>query len=152
MSLTSSDFADGGEIPLAHVYPRCGGQNISPALSWKGVPKTAQTLLLTMIDIDVRPALWTHWVVVYLPPDSAGLERGTQTLPRGAHAVQSNFGDTFYDGPCPRDDSGVHHYRFTLWALPRYSDVPPNANAVDLQTALGRLAVDKATITGWVKR
>lgn len=152
MSLTSSDFRDGSELPIVHVYPRCGGQNVSPAFSWRGVPKTAKSLLLTMIDIDVKPKLWSHWIVVYLPPDSTGLERGTKTLPEGAHGVVSNFGDPFYDGPCPRDGSGVHHYRFTLWALPRFSDVPPNASALELQSSLGLIAIDKATITGWVKR
>src|SRR6185312_12044942 len=145
MSLTSSDFRDGAELPLAQVYKRCGGENISLALSWRGVPNTAKTLILTMIDIDVKPKLWSHWIVVYLPPDSTGLERGVQTLPKGAHGVRSNFGDDFYDGPCPPDGSGVHHYRFTLWALPRFSDVPPNASATDLQTALGLIAIDRAT-------
>lgn len=152
MSLTSGDFADGQEIPLADVHPGCGGQNVSPALAWKGVPKTAKTLLLTMIDIDVKPKLWSHWIVVYLPPESTGLERGAKTLPQGAHAVASNFGDAAYDGPCPPEGSGVHHYRFTLWALPRFSDVPANASAMELQSALGLIAIDKAVLTGWVKR
>ncbi|HWA91693.1 MAG TPA: YbhB/YbcL family Raf kinase inhibitor-like protein [Rhizomicrobium sp.] len=153
MSISSSDFADGAMLPVIHNYTRCGGENVSPALSWKGVPKTAQSLVLTMIDIDVKPALWSHWVVVDLPPDSTGIAHGAKALPGGAHAVGSNFGDTFYDGPCPPEGSGVHHYRFTLWAMPRATTAPaPNAAAATLQAGLTQMAIDKATITGWVRR
>src|ERR1700744_1916487 len=73
---------------------------------------TAKSLILTMIDIDVRPSLWSHWIVVYLPPDSTGIARGQKTLPGGARGVVSNFGDAFYDGPCPPEGTGLHHYRF----------------------------------------
>ncbi len=152
MSLTSSDFHDGAELPLAHVYPRCGGQNVSPAFAWKGVPATAKVLVLTMIDINVKPHLWSHWVVTDIPPDATGFARGEKTLPGGAHGVVSNFGDDYYDGPCPPDGTGVHHYRFTLWALPRPVNISANTAATDLQAALSQVAIDKATITGWVKR
>ena len=30
---SSSDIAPGAEIATAQIYPRCGGQNVSPALS-----------------------------------------------------------------------------------------------------------------------
>src|SRR5262249_51859074 len=143
MSLTSSDFRDGAELAIAHVYPRCGGQNLSPAFAWKGVPATAKVLVLTMIDINVKPSLWSHWIVTDIPADSTGLARGEKTLPAGAHGVKSNFGDDFYDGPCPPDGSGVHHYRFTLWALPRAVNIPPNSDAKELQTSLGLVAIDK---------
>jgi Raf kinase inhibitor-like YbhB/YbcL family protein len=153
MSLTTGDFTDGGKIPVENYYPRCGGQNISPGLSWRGVPATAKSLILTMIDIDVRPSLWSHWVVVYLPPDSTGIARGQKRLPPGARGVVSNFGDTSYDGPCPPEGSGLHHYRFTLWALPNEGiAVGPNTNAFDLQAALAQVAIDRATITGTVRR
>ncbi len=152
MSISSGDFADGTMLPLAQNYTRCGGDNVSPALSWRAIPPNTKTLVLTMIDINVKPSLWSHWVVVDLPPGSTGLERGVRTLPEGARAVVSNFGDAFYDGPCPPDGTGVHRYRFTLWALPRSANIPPNANAIDLQAGLAQIAIDKATIRGWVRR
>ncbi|MBV9694809.1 MAG: hypothetical protein JO261_14015, partial [Alphaproteobacteria bacterium] len=58
MSLSSADFADNATIPQVHYYPRCGGENLSPQLSWKGVPGSAKSLMLTMIDLDVPPNLW----------------------------------------------------------------------------------------------
>lgn len=153
MSLTSGDFVDGAMLPLVHNYPRCGGENLSPALSWKGIPANAKSLVLTMIDINVKPSLWSHWIVVDLPPTAGGIARGAKALPDGAHAVASNFGDAAYDGPCPPDGTGVHHYQFTIWALPgERMDVAPDASASVLQTGLSRIAIDRATITGWVKR
>lgn len=151
LSLTSGDFPDGGTIPVMHNYMRCGGENLSPALSWKGVPANAKSLVLTMIDLDVRPSLWSHWIVVNLPPSSTGLARGAP-LPDGARAVASNFGDAFYDGPCPPDGSGTHHYTFTIWAMPPTElTIRPNAKAMDVQAMLLRLSLGRASITGWVR-
>ena len=47
----------------------------------------------------------------------------------------------------------MHHYKFTLWALPNDGIfVAPNTNAFDLQAALAQIAIDRATITGTVRR
>jgi len=43
LELKSTDVKDGAPIPQIHFYPRCGGQNLSPALSWSGVPKNARS-------------------------------------------------------------------------------------------------------------
>lgn len=152
MTLTSADFADGTMIPVLHNYPRCDGQNLSPALSWKTVPPNTKSLVLTMIDLDVRPSLWSHWVVVGLPPDSTGIARGG-ALPAGAIAVKSNFGDEAYAGPCPPDGTGTHHYRFTIWAMPAQPfTIKPDMKANEVQALLSRLALEKTSITGWVRR
>jgi Raf kinase inhibitor-like YbhB/YbcL family protein len=153
MTLTSADVAPNRPIPTAQIYPRCGGQNISPQLSWSGVPAQAKSLVLTMIDLDVKPALWSHWIVVDLPPSTAGLPRGLKALPGDAAAVIGNFGDAGYDGPCPPAGTGVHHYQFTLWAMPaRQTAIAPDAKAYTVEAWLSRAALDKASLTGWVKR
>jgi Raf kinase inhibitor-like YbhB/YbcL family protein len=153
MRLTSSDFSDGGALPSVHNHPSCGGQNVSPELSWKGVPATAKALYLTVIDIDITPNQWSHWIVLDLPPDSTGLPRGAATLPAGAYAVTNNFKDARYDGPCPPEGNGTHHYRFTLWAVSRSGlHLNGNISALDLQSALSQLAIDRASITATVRR
>jgi len=38
MTMTSTDIRSGSAIPVAQIYPRCGGENISPSLSWSGAP------------------------------------------------------------------------------------------------------------------
>jgi Raf kinase inhibitor-like YbhB/YbcL family protein len=126
MSLTSPDLAPGAPMPAAHIYPRCGGQNVSPALAWSGAPATTRSLVLTMIDMDVKPALWSHWIVVDLPPSATGLAQGVKALPAPAHGLVSNFGEATYDGPCPPAGSGIHHYRFTIWAMKAATTSLPN--------------------------
>src|SRR5882672_1557096 len=87
MTLTSSDIKQGAPINTAHIYPRCGGHNLSPQLSWSGAPPSAKSLVLTMIDVDVKPAQWSHWMVVGLPVGATSLPQGAKTLPGNAKAL-----------------------------------------------------------------
>jgi Raf kinase inhibitor-like YbhB/YbcL family protein len=151
MTIASNDFKDGGVLPMAHVYPRCGGQNVSPELHWSGAPSNAKSLVLTMIDGDVKPSGWSHWIVVYLAPASTGIAHGASSLPAGAKGVTSNMGDTSYDGPCPPKGTGTHHYVFTIWAMPMAGvSIPANARATDVQAMLARSAIAHASVTGTV--
>lgn len=151
LTLTSHDLTPGAAIPATHIYPRCGGQNLSPDLSWTGAPAATRSFVLTVIDMDVKPALWSHWLVVDLPPSTTGLARGTKALPAGAHAVVSNFGEAAYDGPCPPSGSGVHHYRFTIWAMPTGATaIAPDAHADAVIAKLKAQALAKAELTGSV--
>ncbi len=170
MNLTSSDFTDGAAIPQAHIHPRCGGQNISPQLSWNGAPKETESYVITMIDLDVTPAKWSHWILVGIPasvlslasgadtiplpqaqPSSGAIAAPAATMPDNALGVVSNFGDTFYDGPCPPAGSGTHHYQLTVWALPAPTfSIDPDEKATDLMLELFRGSLDHASITGFV--
>lgn len=150
LELRSSDVANGQIVPRAQIYPRCGGDNISPELTWSGAPRRTKSFVLTMIDVDVKPSDWSHWIVADIPAGTRSLSRGTKTLPRGARAIESNFGGTAYNGPCP--PSGTHHYRLTLWALP-VSNVllAPNEKATDVIATLTKLALDRASLTAFVR-
>ena len=152
MTLTSTDIAADSPIPAAQIYPRCGGRNVSPQLAWSGAPKTAKSFVLTMIDVDVKPSQWSHWIVVDLPANVTSLPQGAQSLPGGAKAVSSNFGDAAYAGPCPPKGTGVHHYRFTIWALPAATtSLGGDEKATDLTARLSRQAIDHASLTGLVQ-
>jgi Raf kinase inhibitor-like YbhB/YbcL family protein len=151
MSLTSLDIKPGVAIPIAHIYPRCGGDNISPSLTWDGAPRGTASFVLTMIDVDVKPDEWSHWVVVGLPATLSSLPRGAQSLPGGATAIVSNFGDAAYAGPCPPKGTGVHHYQFTIWALPTASiPLAPDEKATTLTALLSKNALGQASLTGLV--
>ena len=153
MQITSADLKDGGPMPLANYYPRCGGQNVSPALAWSGAPSGAKSLALTVIDLDPRPHEFAHWVVVGLPPSTAGLPRGVRALPGGARAIAGNFGDAAYDGPCPPAGSGVHHYQITIWALPGPPPpITPDGPADALAATLARAALAHASLTVTAQR
>jgi Raf kinase inhibitor-like YbhB/YbcL family protein len=153
MTLASSDIKDGQAIPTQHIYPRCGGQNVSPQLSWDGQPAGTKSLVLTMIDIDVKPALWSHWIVTGLPAGSKALAQGAPALPEGAHGIASNFGDTVYAGPCPPTGSGTHRYQFTIWAMPTADVViAADAPAKDVIAKLSADALAHASMTASVQR
>jgi Raf kinase inhibitor-like YbhB/YbcL family protein len=151
MILTSPDFVSSDALPTAHIYPRCGGRNISPQLSWSGVPSAAKSLVLTMIDVDVRPSQWSHWIVVDLPADTSSLSRGTASLPGRARAVVSNFGDAAYDGPCPPKGTGTHHYEFTIWAMPTTTiSLAADEKATRVIAFLSQHALERASLSAVV--
>lgn len=153
MTLASPSIANGRDIRRAQIYPRCGGANVSPALAWSGVPEQTKSFALTMIDLDVKPHQWSHWIVADIPRHVRALAAGAKSLPSGAHGVESNFGGMSYNGPCPPAGSGVHHYRFTLWALPvARLALAPNANADEITATLRGAALDSASLTGFVRR
>jgi Raf kinase inhibitor-like YbhB/YbcL family protein len=152
MTLTSSDIKQDAPINIAHIYSRCGGHNLSPQLSWSGAPQSAKSLVLTMIDVDVKPSQWSHWVVVGLPISPTSLPQGAKTLPGNARALVSNFGDAAYAGPCPPAGTGVHHYQFTVWALPTAElSLSPDGKATELTAKLSRLALERASLTALVQ-
>ncbi len=151
LSLTSTDIQPGTVIPAAHIYPRCGGENISPALSWSAAPGGTMSFVLTMIDVDVRPAQWSHWIVVNLPATTSSLPRGATSLPGHAKAIVSNFGDAAYAGPCPPKGTGVHHYEFTIWALPTAEiSLLNDEKASTLIELLSKRSIDRASLIGLV--
>jgi Raf kinase inhibitor-like YbhB/YbcL family protein len=151
MSLTSADISPGAAIAIPHIYPRCGGENISPALSWSGAPSGTKSFVLTMIDVDVKPDKWSHWVVVGLPSNVKSLPRGVTSLPGGAKVVMSNFGDAAYAGPCPPKGTGMHHYEFTIWALPTLTiSLADDEKASTLNESLSKRAIDRASLVGLV--
>lgn len=152
LTLSSPDIADGGLMGKEQVYTRCGGGNLSPALSWSGVPAGTKSFAITAIDLDVKPNEWSHWIVTGLPPGVTSLGKGTP-LPADATAATTDFGDAGYAGPCPPAGSGVHHYQFTLWAL-RSAKVqfPAHTTAKDVVATLEKDALAKASITGTYRR
>ena len=117
LTLTSTAFADHGEIPRRHT---CEGEDCSPPLAWSGIPAKTRSLVLILDDPDAPdPAApkmtWVHWLLYNLPPDCAGLPEGVDTLPIGTLEGTNDWGRAAYGGPCP--PIGRHRYFFKLYAL-----------------------------------
>jgi Raf kinase inhibitor-like YbhB/YbcL family protein len=118
-TLTSPAFADGNEMPSRLT---CEGDDLSPQLSWSGVPERTLSLVLIVDDPDAPdPAapkmVWDHWLLYNLPPDMGGLPEGVATndLPTGTGEGINSWGRTGYGGPCP--PIGRHRYFHILYAL-----------------------------------
>ena len=120
MSITVRSTAiDGGQpIPGRHTED---GEDISPELSWEGLPEGTQELALIVDDPDApdpkAPKMtWVHWVIYNLPPSTTSLAEGASTsLPPETLQGRNDWKRTGYGGPCP--PIGRHRYVHKLYAL-----------------------------------
>jgi phosphatidylethanolamine-binding protein (PEBP) family uncharacterized protein len=115
--VTSPAFADGAAIPAKHAGKGCG-DNISPALSWIGLPSETQQLAMVIEDIDVplpRPILHT---IALAERDLDGVDEGAlQPCTPGLRFIPTILPGLGYFGPTPIPSHGAHRYRFHLLAL-----------------------------------
>jgi Raf kinase inhibitor-like YbhB/YbcL family protein len=129
-TLSSPDLAS-GTFATQYILNGfgCSGGNVSPALTWSGVPAGTKSLALQVHDPDAPTGsgFW-HWAVYDIPAGATGLARGAgnspASLPSGAYGGQTDFRDTGatgvngnYGGPCPPTGDKPHRYVFTLYAL-----------------------------------
>jgi Raf kinase inhibitor-like YbhB/YbcL family protein len=120
MTLRSDAFADGKAIPRRYSGD---GEDLSPPLTWSGLPEGTRELALVVDDPDApRAEPWVHWVLYKIPADAQSLTEGVpQTAAPGAHpgVVQgkNSWGTVGYRGPAPPKGHGTHHYHFRLYAL-----------------------------------
>jgi Raf kinase inhibitor-like YbhB/YbcL family protein len=120
ITLTSTAFAHNQPIPRKHTGD---GDDLSPPLSWSGVPDQARELVLICDDPDApTPRPWVHWVLYKVPATTPGLPEGVPTSatlasPAGALQGRNSWGAVGYRGPAPPRGHGVHHYHFKLYAL-----------------------------------
>ncbi|MBV9635043.1 MAG: YbhB/YbcL family Raf kinase inhibitor-like protein [Methylobacteriaceae bacterium] len=154
--LTSSTFKPGAMLTNAQVYKGfgCEGDNISPQLSWSGVPKDAKSLALMVYDPDAPTGsgFW-HWVVVNIPPTTTELPEGAGStdgkLPEGALQTRTDFGAPGYGGPCPPKGDEPHRYIFTLYAIKTDKlDVDANTSAAVVGFMIHFNNAGKAVLTG----
>ena len=119
MKLTSSAFFAGASIPAKFT---CEGRDISPALTWSGVPRGTRSLALIVDDPDAPDPsapqrTWVHWILYNLPAHTSGLPEGlsSDNLPPGTLEGVNDWKRTGYGGPCP--PIGRHRYYHKLYAL-----------------------------------
>jgi Raf kinase inhibitor-like YbhB/YbcL family protein len=119
LTLRSRVFDNGDTIPSKYT---CVGADISPPLTWVGVPKTARSLVLIVDDPDAPDPrapkkTWVHWVLYNIPANISGLPEGMQSakLPPGTKEGLNDWKQTGYGGPCP--PIGRHRYFHKLYAL-----------------------------------
>ncbi|HLF12497.1 MAG TPA: YbhB/YbcL family Raf kinase inhibitor-like protein [Gammaproteobacteria bacterium] len=119
LEISSAAFRNNGEIPAVHT---CEGEDVSPALSFAGVPQHAVTLALIVDDPDAPDprapkTTWVHWVLYDMPQSCMGLPQAVaaSALPPGTKQGRNDWGRTGYGGPCP--PIGRHRYFHKLYAL-----------------------------------
>ncbi|MFQ5680822.1 MAG: YbhB/YbcL family Raf kinase inhibitor-like protein [Candidatus Omnitrophota bacterium] len=111
MEISVSGIIDNRNIPVKYT---CDGENVSPEISWSGLPRETKSLAVTIIDPDAPMGDFRHWLIYDIPVQAQNIP-GSGPLPAGAKEMNNDFGRTSYGGPCP--PSGVHRYAFTVYAL-----------------------------------
>ena len=112
----SDAYKEGENIPRLFT---CDNQNISPPVTWSGIPENAKSLALIMDDPDAPAGTWVHWVLFNLKPDRNGLEKGNSG---GGTEGKNGFNRMGYGGPCPPRGS-THRYFIKLYALDKVLDL-----------------------------
>jgi Raf kinase inhibitor-like YbhB/YbcL family protein len=148
LTLTSSEFEPNGPIPPIYT---CDGNDISPPLSWSGVPAGTNSLALIVDDPDAPdPAApqrtWVHWVVYNISPDAHGLEQGARHLAASTQQGVNDWKRSGYGGPCP--PIGRHRYFFKLYALDTLLLGLTNPTKQQLLNAMEGHVLEKTELVG----
>jgi Raf kinase inhibitor-like YbhB/YbcL family protein len=103
------------------------GANLSPALTWQGLPPNTKQIAVALEDRDMHyptDAVFLQWMVYGIPASAKGLPQGLPTgeilrAPndiRGAFQARTRYDVVGYRGPEPPLGE-LHHYRFIVYAL-----------------------------------
>ena len=146
--LVSPAFPPGGGIPAEYT---CDGADISPPLSWSGLPDGTRSLVLVVEDPDAPAGAFRHWAAFDIPAASSGLDRGygASRPASGFREAKNDFGKAGYGGPCPPRGDRVHHYHFRLLAIGRPTlALSAQATAADVLRAAQPYAILSTELVG----
>ncbi|MFO7917768.1 MAG: YbhB/YbcL family Raf kinase inhibitor-like protein [Anaerolineae bacterium] len=149
--LTSSALEAEETIPDKYT---CEGKNISPPLSWQGVPEDAQSLALVCEDPDAPSGIFTHWLLYNIPTTRYDLPENVPphiTLDWGGAQGRNDFGDVGYGGPCPPRGE-THRYYFRLYALDQELDLSPGLTRDQFFSAVEGHVLDRGDLMGRYRR
>jgi hypothetical protein len=150
ITITSTAFSEGGMIPKEFT---CDGSNVSPALSWSGIPPGTKSLALVCDDPDAPMGTWVHWVLFNIPSSARELPEAIapdKTLANGARHGINDFRKYGYGGPCP--PGGTHRYYFKIYALDTELALAPGVSKDALLTAMQGHILAEGRLMGIYKR
>jgi len=149
LKLSSSAFDQGGTIPSKYT---CEGDDVSPPLTFAGVPEGTKSLALIIDDPDAPDPkapkrVWVHWVLYNMPASTPGLpeDASRKGPPPGAVAGLSDKREIGYHGPCP--PVGRHRYFHKLYALDTMLPAKPMTKA-ELESAMKGHILAEASLMG----
>lgn len=137
-------WPDGAPVPARHT---CDADEVSPALTWTGVPDGTIELAITVVD--EQAAGLVHWVVTGIDPASVSTLEGE--VPPGATERLNSFEIDSWTGPCP-PDGAEHTYRFTVHAIDQQLEGLENESGSAAAAFIEGLALQSASLTGTYSR
>ena len=155
LTIQSTAFDPGQVIPKQYTGD---GEDVSPALTWSGVPADAKELALICDDPDApRAEPWVHWVIYKLPASATGLPeavpvRTMLSEPAGVLQGRNSWNTVGYRGPAPPPGHGVHHYHFKLYALNAVLDLPAGLLKDELLKRIEPHVIAESELIGTYRR
>jgi len=151
ITLASGAFRPNQPIPARYT---CDGEDVSPPLTWTGVPAGTRSLALIIDDPDAPDPkhprqVWVHWVLYNLPPDATGLAEAA-ALPSGAKVGRNDWQRADYGGPCP--PIGRHRYFHKLYALDTVLPDLKHPTKSQLEQAMKGHVLAQAELVGTYER
>lgn len=151
IQVRAKSFANSAMIPDAHsAY----FQDISPEISWSGVPQNAKSLVLMMEDPDANIKPVTHWLAADIAPTMTGLPENMPKSETANGVMQgaNHTGKTGYYGPMPPPADKPHNYHFQIFALDTRLNLPSGFNRQALLDAMKNHVIAKGEIIGKYQR
>jgi hypothetical protein len=155
LTVQSPAFSEGQVIPSRYT---ADGQDVSPALTWSGLPAGAKELALVVDDPDAPGSQpWVHWVIYKIPADATGLPEAVGALstlasPAGALQGRNSWDTVGYRGPAPPKGDGLHHYRFRLYVLGSCLELKAGLDRQQLLEAMSGQVVATGVLVGTYQR
>jgi Raf kinase inhibitor-like YbhB/YbcL family protein len=154
-TLTSATFKDGTLMPKkvankSPQNPNCVGDNVSPELSWKGVPDGTKSFAFTMVDPEGRGGLGVfHWVAYGIPANVTSFAEGEVSKETEKYVGgKSTQGVGYFSGPCTPPGS-PHHYTYMVIATDLDAkELPPGLTLPELQAKLAGHTKGAAGLVG----
>lgn len=143
LTLASSAFREGERLPVLFT---CDGEDVSPPLSWDGLPQGTKSVAITLDDPDAPAGDWVHWVAYDVPPDPPRRTTAVGAGNEGKSWGVDSFSKNGYQGPCPPPGK-PHRYVFTLYALSRPTGLKAGATRAELLEAIKATTLSSATLT-----
>ena len=150
IKITSSAFSEGSMIPRQYT---CDGDDVSPPLTWTGVPDGTKSLALICDDPDAPMGTWVHWVLFNIPAsikELPGNITSERIIENSAKHGKNDFRKFGYGGPCP--PGGTHRYYFKLYALDSEINLEPGITKAELLKAMGGHILAEGQLMGKYKR
>lgn len=151
LTLNVHGFEAGEKIPAVFA---CDGDDISPQLSWKGIPEETMSLAVLMYDPDAPRGTFNHWILYNIPPSITTIDEnvpsGEKVEGTGTHG-KNDFGNTEYGGPCPPAGK-EHRYFFELVCLKSNEKIKAGLSREEFEREIEGNVIQRVTYMGVYER
>lgn len=140
MEVTSRGFSENGSMPQKYT---CAGENVNPPLTIRHIPLNTRTLALVVEHPNTPNGDVTEWVAWNIIPDGVISENT-----RPGIVGKNTWGERHYSGPCPQGLTGLHHYKFTVYAVDKTLCLKKGSDRAALESAMSGHVLATAELSG----